>query len=227
VAALIGSKEKQPMKKTTAITCLFLDVGGVLLTDGWSHAASKLAAKKFGLDLKELDTRHHQALETYELGKFALSEYLNLVVFYQPRPFTRAQFRKFMFAQSKPFPDMLALVRRLKARYGLKIFTVNNEGPGLNEYRIRRFHLDGFVDSFVSSCFVNLRKPDPDIFRIALATAQVPPDQVVYIDNTPMFVQIGKRLGIRSILHSDYRSTRAKLAAFGLPDEKGAAHEAG
>jgi putative hydrolase of the HAD superfamily len=31
-------------------------------------------------------------------------------------------------------------------------------------------------------------------------------------------------LGIRSILHTDYRSTCAKLAAFGLPYE-GAQHE--
>ena len=32
------------MKKATAITCLFLDIGGVLLTDGWDHHARKRAA---------------------------------------------------------------------------------------------------------------------------------------------------------------------------------------
>jgi putative hydrolase of the HAD superfamily len=36
------------------------------------------------------------------------------------------------------------------------------------------------------------------------------------IENTPMFVQIAEGLGIRSILHADYRSTRAKLASFEL-----------
>jgi putative hydrolase of the HAD superfamily len=216
VAEVIRSKEEKMMKKATAITCLFLDVGGVLLTDGWSHGDSKLAAKTFGLNLDELKIRHNQALDTYELGKFTISEYLSQVVFYEKRPFTPAQFRKFMFAQSKPFPKMIELARRLKVSYGLKILVVNNEGYGLNEYRIRKFHLDGFVDSFISSCVVHLRKPDPDIFRMALETAQIPSDQVVYIDNTPMFVQIARGLGIRSILHTDYRSTRAKLASFGL-----------
>jgi putative hydrolase of the HAD superfamily len=215
------------MKKATAVTCLFLDVGGVLLTDGWSHGASKLAAKTFGLNLAELKTRHNQALDTYELGSFTISEYLSQVVFYTPRPFTQAQFRKFMFAQSKSYPNMIELIRRLKASYGLKILVVNNEGHGLNGYRIRKFHLDAFVDSFISSCAVHLRKPDPDIYRMALEIAQVPPDQVAYIDNTPMFVRIAKGLGIRSILHADYRSTRAQLAAFGLPTEKGAVHETG
>jgi len=227
VAAVIRSKEGKTMKKTTPITCLFLDIGGVLLTDGWSHGASKLAAKTFGLNLEELKIRHNQALDTYELGKFTISEYLSQVVFYKERPFTQAQFRKFMFAQSKPFPNMIELARRLKARFGLKIIVVNNEGHGLNEYRIRKFHLDGFVDSFISSCVVHLRKPDPDIYRMALETAQVPPDQVVYIDNTPMFVQIAKGLGIRSILHTDYRSTCAKLAAFGLSNDKGSVYETG
>jgi len=215
------------MADAIPVTCLFLDIGGVLLSDGWSHGDSKLAAKTFGLDLVELKIRHNQALDTYELGKFTIKEYLSQVVFYKKRPFTQVQFRKFMFAQSKPFPKMIGLARRLKAQYGLKILVVNNEGHGLNEYRIRKFHLDGFVDSFISSCVVHLRKPDPDIFRIALETAQVPASQVVYIDNTPMFVQIAKGLGIRSILHTDYRSTCAKLAAFGLPNDKGVVHKTG
>jgi putative hydrolase of the HAD superfamily len=72
------------------------------------------------------------------------------------------------------------------------------------------------VDSFISSCFVHLRKPDADIFRLALDIAQTPAGQVVYIENTPMFVQVAEGLGIRSILHTDYRSTCAQLASVGL-----------
>jgi putative hydrolase of the HAD superfamily len=208
------------MKRAIKITTLFLDIGGVLLTDGWSHGAGKLAAKAFGLSPDVLQNRHNQALDTYELGKITLDEYLRQVVFYEKRPFTPAQFRRFMYAQSKPYPEMIGLVRRLKARYGLKLVVVSNEGRGLNEYRIREFKLDEFVDSFISSCFVQLRKPDADIYRVALDTAQVRANQVIYIDNTPMFVQIAEGLGIRSILHTDYRSTCAKLAALGLRNEE-------
>ena len=208
------------MKKTSAITCLFVDIGGVLLTDGWSHEAGKLAAKKFGLNWKELNKRHGEALDTYELGKLTLAEYLKLVVFYEKRPFTPAQFRKFMFAQSKPYPEMIELIRKLKEKYGLKIIVVSNEGPGLNDYRIRKFKLTEFVDSFISSCFVQLRKPDTDIFRVALETAQVPADQVIYIENTEMYVQVAESLGIRSVLHTDYKSTCAKLGSFGLEASK-------
>ena len=198
------------------ITAVFLDIGGVLLTNGWDHQARKLAAKTFELDLGEMEDRHHQTFDTYEVGKLTLEQYLSRVVFYQKRPFTPGQFRKFMFAQSKPFPQMIDLVRKLKSRRGLKIAAVSNEGRELTVYRIRHFKLDGFVDFFISSCFVHVRKPDEDIFRMALDIAQVPADHVAYIEDRPMFVQVAETLGIRGIHHKGYRATRLKLASLGL-----------
>jgi putative hydrolase of the HAD superfamily len=121
-----------------------------------------------------------------------------------------------MFAQSKAFPEMVELIRTLKACNNLKIAVVNNEGRELNESRIRNFQLGEFVDFFISSCFVHVRKPDEDIYRIALDIAQVPPDQVAYLDDRLMFVQIAETLGIRGIHHTDYDSTCAKLAELGL-----------
>ena len=208
------------MKEKTGIKYLFVDIGGVLLSDGWVHEFRKLAGKKFDLDAEEMEKRHNQAFDTYEEGKLTIAEYLNRVVFYEKRSFTSAQFKKFMFDQSKPYPEMIELIRRLKAQYGLKIIVLSNEVRELNAYRIRKFKLNEFVDFFVSSCYVHLRKPDEDIFRLALDTAQAPARQVVYIENTPMFVQIAEGLGIRSILHTNYESTRAKLASFGLEAAK-------
>ncbi len=204
------------MKVKTGIKYLFVDIGGVLLTDGWSQRSRKLAVKEFGLNPEEMEKRHSQAFETYEEGKFTITEYLNRVVFYEKRPFTQVRFRKFIFTQSESYPQMIELIRQLKIKYGLKIIVLSNEARELNAYRIRKFKLNEFVDFFVSSCYVRLRKPDPDIFRLALDTAQAPVKQVVYIENTPMFVKIAEGLGIRSILHTDFQSTCAKLSAFGL-----------
>jgi len=215
------------MKNTPAITALFLDIGGVLLTNGWDHHARKRAASTFKLDWAEMESRHDLTFESYEDGKLTLKEYLALVVFYEKRPFTRAQFQRFMFAQSKPYPAMLDLVAQLKIRHGLKIAVVSNEARELNAFRIRKFKLGRIVDFFVSSCFVHIRKPDADIFRLALDIAQVPADQAIFIDNTPMFVQIAEGLGIRSILHADYKATCAKLAALGLETGKAVIRHAG
>ena len=213
------------MKRSAPITALFLDIGGVLLTDGWDHHARKRAATNFKLEWAEMEERHSLNFNIYEEGKLTLEQYLGRVVFHQKRPFTRAQFRRFMFAQSKPYPQMIELVRKLKAKYGLKIAVVSNEARELNAYRIRKFKLNGLVDFFISSSFVHVRKPDADIYHLALDIAQAPARQVVYIENTPMFVQIAEGLGIRSICHTDYRSTRAKLASFGLQNDERVIHE--
>src|SRR6266516_2408383 len=92
------------MTPSSNITTLFLDIGGVLLTNGWGRNSRARAADKFGLDYGEMNERHHLTFDTYEEGKLSLDEYLNRVVFYEPRPFSQDEFKEFMFAQSRPYP---------------------------------------------------------------------------------------------------------------------------
>ncbi len=198
------------------ITHLFLDIGNVILTNGWDRRMRMQAAEVFGLDYEEMDERHHLTFDTYEEGKLSLDEYLYRLVFYKERQFKPEDFKAFMFAQSKPFPDMIDFIRRLKSRYGLKVAAVSNEGKELTAYRIHTFRLIDFIDFFISSCFVHYRKPDADIYRIALDIAQVHPAHVVYLEDREMFVNVAGSLGIRGIVHKDYTSTLAAMAKMGL-----------
>ena len=198
------------------ITTLFLDIGGVLLTNGWDHNSRRRAAETFGLDYEEMSERHHLTFDTYEEGKLSLDEYLKRVVFYQQRVFSPEEFKKFMYAQSKSYPDMIKLVRGLKTQYGLQVAAVSNEGRELTMYRIQQFELRTFVDFFVSSCFVHYRKPDEDIYRIALDISQAQAEQVVYIDDREIFVEVAQELGITGIIHTDYDATQKSLEGMGL-----------
>ncbi len=204
------------MEHSIPITSLFLDVGGVLLSNGWGHESRKLAAETFHLNPIEMEERHHLNMATHEEGKLTLSEYLNRVVFYEKRSFTPDQFSEFMFTQTTPNLEMIEFIKQLKEQYKLKIAVINNEGRVLNEYRIKEFQLNQFVDFFISSCFVHYRKPDTDIFRLALDVAQIPAEEVVYIDDLQMFVDVAKSMGIRSIRHKNYLSTSEMLATMGL-----------
>ena len=198
------------------IVSLFLDIGGVLLTNGWDHTMRQEAARKFDLDYEEMNERHHLTFDTYEEGKLTLDQYLKRVVFHQPRSFSEDEFKDYMYAQSKPKPDMIDLVKALKSKYGLKIAAVSNEGRELTIHRVDAFDLSGFTDFFISSCFVHMRKPDEDMYRMALDCAQVRAEQVIYIDDRPMFIEVAAAMGIRGIHHTDYESTRHSLAEFGL-----------
>jgi putative hydrolase of the HAD superfamily len=192
------------------VTTVLVDVGGVLLTNGWDHHSRRRAARNFHLEWAEMQGRHSLNFAAHEEGRVTFREYLNRVVFYKKRSFTREEVRRFMFAQSKAYPKMIALVRDLKAHYKLRVAVVSNESREVNAHRIRELKLDGFVDTFISSCFVHARKPDVEMFRLALDIAQARACNVLYIKNTPMFVQIAEGLGIRRILHTDYKSTLSR-----------------
>jgi putative hydrolase of the HAD superfamily len=204
------------MSPSSEITTLFLDIGNVLLTNGWDHTMRIRAAEKFGLDYDEMDERHRMTFDTYEVGKISLDEYLTRVVFYQKRSFSRQEFKAFMYAQSQAFPEMIELMSGLKHQYGLEVAAVSNEGRELTAYRIQEFKLGTFMDFFVSSCFVHYRKPDADIYRMALDIAQARPQQVVYVDDRAMFVEVAQGLGIRGIIHKGRESTQNALETLGL-----------
>lgn len=204
------------MTRPFDITTLFLDIGGVLLTNGWDRKARVRAADKFGLDYEEMDERHHLTFDTYEEGKLSLDEYLNRVVFYEQRSFSREEFKQFMYAQTQPFPEMIELMKGLKKQYNLRIAVVSNEGRELTTHRVQQYQLNEFVDFFVSSCFVHYRKPDADIYRMALDIAQASPEQVIYVDDRALFVEVARGLGIRGVIHQEYQTTLKAMEAFGL-----------
>ncbi len=198
------------------ITTLFLDIGGVLLTNGWDRTARLQAAEQFHLDPGDFDERHHLTYDTYEEGKLSLDGYLQRVVFYCEQPFSVEQFKAFMFSRSQPYPEMIQLIQDVKNLNSIKTIAVSNEGREINAYRISQFQLDRVIDIFVSSSFVHYRKPDPDIYKIALDISQAKPDQVAYIDDRPLFVEVARSLGIHSILHKDIAVTRQELSKLGL-----------
>lgn len=192
-------------------TTLFLDIGNVLLTNGWDHHSRERAARLFQLDEAEMNRRHALTFDTYEIGKITLDEYINRVVFYQPRNFSLEVFKTYMLEQSQPLQPMLDLMKELKKRHKLKMIAVSNEGRELMEHRIQKFRLNEILDSFICSCFVHLRKPDLDLYRIALDTSHANPEEVIYIDDRKMLIEIAQKLHIKGIHHQSFENTKAQL----------------
>ena len=213
---MIMEYKKRKMAYKNKITTLFLDIGGVLLSNGWSPGFRFRAAEKFHLNITEMEERHSIMFITYEEGRITIDEYLDRVVFYTKRDFTRAEFKDFMFSLTTPDLEMIAFIKKIKLLNGLKIIAVSNEVRELNSYRIKTFKLAEIFDFFVSSCYVHIRKPDPAIFRLAIDGAQVPVDEILYIDDVQIFVDVATDFGIKSICHKDYNSTAREFAQLGL-----------
>ena len=224
---MIRSTEEKTMKKATAITCVFLDIGGVLLTDGWDHHARKRAATNFKLDLAEMEDRHHLTFDTYEEGKLTLEEYLRSGgVLREATVHTGS-------VSGIHVRPVATLSRDDRVGPPAQGTVWIEDRRGQQRSAGIEFASDSQVQAG-SSSWISLfppasstsASPTRTSFGLRWTSPRCQPEQVVYIENTPMFVQIAEGLGIRSILHTDYKSTCAKLASFGLQNDEGVIHEA-
>jgi putative hydrolase of the HAD superfamily len=198
------------------ITTIFFDIGGVLLTDGWGHDSRRAAAEKFGLDWDEYSDRHEKVAHDIEISRMTLDRYLDRAIFYRPRPFTREEFRDFIFAQSQPKPDSVKVAEELAESQRYFMATLNNEILELNVYRIEKFDLRRYFPAFFSSCFLGLRKPDEAIYQMVLQVTQRAPEECIFIDDREVNLECPRELGIKTILFTDAAQLRAELVGEGI-----------
>jgi putative hydrolase of the HAD superfamily len=198
------------------LTTIFWDLGGVVLTNGWDRAARGRACRRFALDCNDLEDRHEQVVGEFETGRMDLDTYLERTVFFGPRTFGAADFKAFMFAESREDPEMLDLVRTLRRSRLYLLAAINNESRELNAYRIERFRLRECFSLFFSSCFVRLRKPDPRIYELALDVTQTPAQGALLVDDRAINLEAAKRLGMQTIHFRSAGQLRSCLADLGI-----------
>jgi len=202
------------------ITTVFWDVGGVLLTNGWDTNARRQAAEKYQLNWDDFQERHELISTEFEKGRLTLDEYLECVVFYKSRDFSKETFREFMFHQSQAKNDTLSLLKNLAASGNYQLATLNNESRELNLYRIERFHFQKYFTAFFSSCFLGTKKPEKDIYLAALDITQRAPAECLYIDDRPLNLETAQRLGINTIHFRDVNQLRQDLQSHGVDEAK-------
>jgi putative hydrolase of the HAD superfamily len=200
----------------SAIRAIFWDVGGVLLTNAWDHTQRSATLGHFGLDEEEFHDRHEMVVSSFERGKITLDEYLDRTVFYRTRPFTREAVRDFMFSLSQPLPGVLEFAQSLTDSGKYFMGTINNESRELNDYRIEKFGMRKIFRIFFSSCFVGLRKPERDIYRLALETTQIPANECCFIDDRALNLECAAQLGMRTIEMQALAQLRENLAKLGV-----------
>jgi putative hydrolase of the HAD superfamily len=196
-----------------------------LLSNAWDASDRVAACERFGLAADAFEARHRFSVADFERGAISLREYLARVVFNERRNFAAADFESFMKNRSREKPASLALLARLKEENRLFLATINNESRELNDYRIERFGLRRYFDLFVSSSTVGLRKPEPAIYRLALALTHRDPPESLLIDDREENVLAAERLGMRTHHFSSAEHLERNLAELGLFGESRALPE--
>ena len=198
------------------ISALFWDVGGVLLSNGWDRKERRFAAKRFNLDWEEFEDRHELVAGRFETGKLSLDRYLDRTIFYRSRDFEKDKFRAYMFSLSRPIDGTLDVVGRIARSGRYLLSTLNNESRELNLNRIEQFGLRNSFSFFMSSCFLGVKKPEDEIFRLALDLTQRKPEECLFIDDRELNVECAARLGLQALLFRNAAQLEKDLHSAGL-----------
>lgn len=195
---------------------IFSDIGGVLGTNGWDSALRATVIQRFNLDSAAVEQRHHLMFDSYERGFLTLDQYLKHVFFQQPQSFTLLELRECIFEGSVAWPDSIEMFRQVKMANNLKLALISNEGQGITEHRVNKFGLRAIADFMVVSHYVHMRKPDAQIWRLALDLAQVAVDEAIYVDDREVFVNVATDLGFTAFQHVSIEQTRRSFQSLGL-----------
>jgi putative hydrolase of the HAD superfamily len=196
---------------------ILFDVGGVLLTNGWDLRERAAAVKNFRLDAAALEARHAEFFEAWERGEISGKAYLNAVVFYEPRDFSRGEFFAFMLAQSQLLPGgALPILEELSALNHYLLGAFNNEARETNAHRFSRFGLRRYFKLAFSSCYMGLRKPEPAMYRRAIDILSCTPQRILFIDDREENVAGAAAAGIKAIKFTGAEALRSKLVSLGV-----------
>ena len=193
---------------------VLFDIGGVLLTNGWDHHERSIVIEQFNLDRDALESRHAKAFEAWERGELTLDEYLDAVVFYDARSFSRQEFFSAMCAQSKALPNgALCILKELAASDKCRIGALNNEARETHEYRVKVFGLHNYFKYTFSSCYMGIRKPDPRIYFRALGILGDSPERSLFIDDRLENVAAAAAVGMKAVRFTNEAELREQLHA--------------
>jgi putative hydrolase of the HAD superfamily len=195
---------------------LYCDIGGVLGTNGWDGKLRRKITAFFGVDLEEIESRHQLMFDSYERGHMSFEVYLQRVFFASPRDFTLEQLRDYTYDASVPWQENIEFFKQIKGANNLKLGLISNEGQGITEHRIAKFGLRELADFMVISHFVHLRKPDPEIWKLALNLAQATPGESIYVDDREMFVNVAAEIGFTARQYLSLENIRNQFRELGL-----------
>ncbi len=191
---------------------ILFDVGGVLLTNGWDHLQRANVLEHFALDATAFESRHPDANERWEKDQINAQQYLDETVFYQPRSFTHQDFLNAIFAQSIPLEDSaISVLHELSTSQKYLIGSLNNEAREPNDYRFERYGLRKYFEVALSSCYVGLRKPNPEIYKRAIDILARPAERILFIDDRQGNVDAAVNAGLMAIRFTGEQNLRRQL----------------
>ncbi len=208
----------------TTIRAVYWDLGGVILR---TFDRSRRAAweRRLGLPEGQLDAAVFgcEASRKATIGQSGSEAIWQEVEarFRLTADESRGLARDF-FAGDRLDQPLLDLIRQLRPFF--RIGMITNAWPNIREILENRLGISDDFDSVTTSAEVGFAKPNPHIYRLALQSLAVAPEESVFIDDFEENVQGARALGMLAIHFRNPEQAIGELSsclALGSDDEAG------
>jgi putative hydrolase of the HAD superfamily len=113
-----------------------------------------------------------------------------------------------------PVAGMEDLMTSLKGNYQLVLLSNTNEWHF--EHCERKFPVVRLFDHLALSYRLGCQKPDREIFEKALAMADACPEETLYMDDIPAYVESARRLGMKAVCFRDKAQLTEEMRRAGI-----------
>jgi len=180
------------------IHSIFIDFGGVIVRTE-DQEPRRLQAEKLGLTSRDLEKIIFESESARRASTGEITEDDHWQVVAEKLGVAREEADKItaeFFAGDRTDLPLIDFLRGLRPER--KVCLISNAWSGLRTF-ITRQKLDDVFDAMVISAEVGLTKPDPHIYRLALAKLGARPEESVFIDDVPANVAAARSIGMAGI----------------------------
>ncbi len=197
------------------IRTIVSDLGNVLLHFDHMRSCRRLS-QRCGRSAKEIyDSMFGSSLvEAYDLGRISSEEFARSSMERLDIHLEVSEVRRIWSDIFDPVEGMEELIRSLRERYTLVL--LSNTNAWHFEYCFEHYPVTRLFQHYALSYRLGFRKPDPRIYRAALAMAGSPPEEALFFDDIPEYVQAAAGLGMRALRFENQSKLLREMKAEGV-----------
>jgi epoxide hydrolase-like predicted phosphatase len=196
------------------IESVIFDWGGVLIDDP-RPGLLRYCAEAFGVPEEQYTRIHDSCLDEFHKGLIDEATFWEQVARKLGKPTPKAPSLWFEAFKSAYLPkaEMFSLASSLHGKGYKTALLSNTELPAANFFRELGYDM---FDVLVFSCDEGLMKPQEKIYEIALERLGSRPEQAVFIDDRPEYIQGAEDAGLHAVLFESAAQVKEELTKLGV-----------
>ena len=202
------------------ITTLFFDLGEVILTNDWTFVCPDKDQEFFDTyGIREFSYVKNPYFADFMVGKMSRVEYWTQALkFFQAKNTDPQQAMQIQHKYQKAYPGMLELLLSLKHN-SYKLGVISTIDREFFDWKRKTFELDKYFDEYITSGYSGFKKPEVEIYKLALLKMNVSATESIFVDDKVYLVAPAEKLGMTGVVfnaHEGVEKLKDKLKEFDI-----------